>query len=328
MIEWHSRRTLVIPGLRIKAKEKVKAVISVPEVRINVSQPFIVKIMQYADGRHVGGVQLIKRHPDWKPEPIPQKYNLWIRVLNGHSLRAIPEAQVKIFTWDNKKGGFVPEADWHTDEMGIVEVSGLPCSDKKLLIIEHSLWQTKIWRFRPLPGQKVKQTFKLWQSKQILSPYQWRAQDTLKAIATLTGSQQATILKMNSLRSASELKPAKTIEIPCFEPVYHVEARDTLEHLVEYFCYNKVEELVAANDLSKPYQLYQDQELSLPGWRFFQAGPVELFEKLDEQFGIPRGWSRPAQRTLHDDPTHAYEHEVVAVPTQEFVRDHKLRRLY
>lgn len=333
IIEWHSWHTLVIPRLRIKAKEKVKAVIRTPEVTITESQPFIAKVMQYADGRHVGGVQLTKRHPDWKPEPVPQEYDLWVRVIDGHTRHAIPKVKVNLFTWDSDKknsgpGEFVLEASWYTDEMGIVDASGLPCSDKKLVIIERRSWLSQTWRFRPLAGQKVKRSFKLWQSKQIQCTYEWRVQDSLKSIAALTGSPQTAILRMSHLRSASEIKPGRTIVTPCFEAVYHVEARDTLERLVELFCYNSVEELAVANELSMPYKLYPDQELHLPGWRLFLGGPGDLFEKLDEQFCLPRGWSRPAQRTLHDDPTRAYEHEVVAVPTQEFVRDHKLRRLY
>lgn len=332
LIEWQCLRTLVIPRLRIKAKEKVKALLSVPEVMVTMSQPFIATVGQYADGRHVGGVQLTKRHPDWKPEPAPQEYDLWVRVFDGASRCAIPEAKVNLFTWDAEKnrgqGGFIPEASWYTDGMGIVDVSGLPCSDKKLVTIECEPWQPQTWRFRPLPGQKVRRTFKLWQSKQVQCSYEWRVQDALKSIAALTGLGQTTILRMNHLRSASEIKPGRAIEIPCFEAVYHVEARDTLERVAGYFCYGNVEELAVANHLTEPYDIYQDQGLYLPGWCFFRARPDELFEKLDEQFGLPRGWSRPAQRTLHDDPTRAYEHEVVAVPTQEFVRDHEMRRLY
>jgi hypothetical protein len=330
-IKWHSWHTLVIPKLRIKAREKIKATIFVPEVRITVSQPFIAKIMQYTDGRHVGGVQMIKRHPDWKPEPVPQDYDLWVRVIDGHSRYAIPEAKVSLFSWKTgdyyNKGEFVLEAYWYTDEMGIINVSGLPCSDKKLVIVEHLKWLTHTWRFRSLPGQKVKQTFKLWQSKQIKTPYEWRVQDTLKDIAKFTGSRSVTILRMNHLRNASDLKPGQMIEIPCFEATYYAEARDSLEQLVERFCYNGIQELAEANELPKPYRLSQNQELHLPGWRFFQARSDDLFEKLDEQFGLPRGWSRSAQNTLHDNPHRAYQHEVVAIPTQEFVRSHKLRRL-
>lgn len=330
IIQWRGWRDLVIPKLRIKAEEKVEAVLNVPDVIITVSQPFVTKVMQYTDGRHVGGIQVVKRHPDWKPEPFPEEYDLWVRVIDGPSRSSLPEAKVNLFTWEAEepKGAFVLEAQWYTNGMGIVDNSGLPCSDKKLVIIEHKPWLPQIWRFRPLPGQKVKRTFKLWKANQISCSYEWQEEDTLEAIAELTGSQQATILEMNSLHSVDEIKPGSMIEIPFFEAVHHIEARDTLELLAEYFCYNSVEELAAVNELPKPYELYQDQELHLQGWRFFQARAGDLFENLDEQFGLPGGWSRPAQRMLHDDPTRAFEHEVVAVPTQEFARSHNVKRLY
>lgn len=328
IIEWHSWRTLVIPELRIKPKKKVKAVINVPEITITLSHPFIAKVMQFANGRHVGGIQLVKRHPDWRPEPLPQEYDLWVRVIDGHSRSAIPEIKVSLFTSKADGEKFDLEAYWHTNGMGIVDVSGLACSDKKLVIIEQEPWQTQTWRFRPLPGQKVRRTFKLWQSKQISRLYEWKVQDTLEAIAALGGSQQDIILGMNRLDSPDELKPGQAIKIPCFEAVYHVEARDTLERLAEYFCYDGVEKLAEANKLPKPYKLYRDQGLRLPGWHFFLARSDDMFEKLDEQFDLPRGWSRPGQRMLHDDPKQAYEREVIAVPTQEFVHDHKLRTWY
>ena len=332
VIEWLPWRTLVIPRLRINPKEKAPAVIGVPEVTVTLSQPFVAKALQYADGRHVGGVQFVKRHPDWKPEPAPEEYDLWLRAIDGHSRSAIPEAKVSLFTWEGGKpptgGKFVLEGYWHTNGMGIVDVTNLPCSDRKVVIVESKPWLPQVWRFRPLPGQKVKRTFKLWQNKQISCPYVWRAQDTLEAVAILTGSDPQTILDMNKLDSAGQIKPGQTLEIPCFEAVYRTEARDTLERLAEWFCYDSIEELVAANKLRKPFKLYQNQALHLPGWRMFLAGPDLLFGELDEQFGLPEGWSRPAQRTLHDNPTQAYEHEVVAIPTHEFARGRKPTRWY
>lgn len=332
IIQWRGWRNLIIPKLRIKANEKVMAVMRVPEVAITVSQPFITDIMQYVDGRNVGGVQLTKRHPDWKPEPVPEEYELWIRVIDGHSRSSVPKAKVSLFTWQSPENSdtetFLLEAHWYTDDIGIVNHSGLPCSEKKLVTIECESWQTRTWRFMPLPGQQVKQAFKLWQTSQLSCAYEWRVQDTLEAIATLTDSRQISILRMNHMRNANEMKPGSVIEIPYIEPVYHVETRDTLGHLAEYFCYNSGDELATVNELHRSNKLYVDQELYLHGWRFFKPVSDTLFEKLDEQFAIPRGWSRPAQRTLHDDPTRIYEHEIVAVPTQDFIRGHKLRRLY
>lgn len=328
IIEWWGWHDLVIPKLRIRAKEKVKTLLSVSDVRINIAEPFVAKVQQYTDGRHVGGIQLTKRHPDWKPEPGPKNYDLFIRVIDGKTRRAIPEARIRLFTWDEKKRAFITEATYYTNKMGIVDIEDLPCSEKKLVTVVRSPWLTQTWRFRPLPGQKVKSFFQLWHPIKIEVPYAWRLQDTLKAISVLTTSSGIELLRMNSLRSDRELNPGKAIKIPCLEATHHVEARDTLERIAEYFCYKDADELSKANELSIPVKLYLYQELRLPGWMFFQAQHDDLFERIDEQFGLPCGWSRPAQRTLHDDPTRAYENEVIAVPALEFVHEHKLKRLY
>ena len=102
----------------------------------------------------------------------------------------------------------------------------------------------------------------------------------------------------------------------------------TLERVARYFCYGSIGDLGRrSNHLAEPFDIYRDQGLLLPGWYFFLAKTDDLFEQIDEQFGLPRGWARPAQRTLHDDPTRAYEHELVAVPGLEFVCENELRKL-
>ena len=297
VIEWQSWRELVIPKLRIKSRERTKALLRVPQVSITVTEPFSVRFKQYADGRHVGGVEVIKRHPDWKPPSEPEEYRLWVRAIDGNSRRAIPKAKVTLYTWrgEQAEGEFTREASWYTNEMGIAEASGLQCTEKKLVIIECQPWLPHTWRFRPLPGQEIKQTFKLWKNK---------------------------------VAAQTEPKGERTVATKVFEAVYHVEKRDTLERLGEYFCYKDTVELARANGLRKPFTIYPDQELQLPGWLFVQAKDSDLFADFNKQFGLAVGWARPAQRTLHDDPTRAYEHEIVAVPTLDFTKNHKLMRLY
>ena len=330
VIEWWGFHDLVIPKLRIRPKEKVGAKIRIPEVNITVSQPFVAKVLQYADGRHVGGIEVTKRHPMWKEEAKPEVYDLFIRVIEGEKRCAIPELEIKLYTWDKQKKWFVLESTFFTNGMGVVDVNGLPCSDKKLIVIAQAPWVTQTWRFRPLSGQKVKRSFRLWCASREIIPYVWRKQDTLRDIAVLTGSSKVEILKMNRLRSSNELAPGKVIEIPCFEAIYHVKQRDTFERIVDYFCYQNVEEIAKVNGLAKPYRLHEDQELRLPGWFFLQARSDELFERIDEQFGVPGGWTRPVQRVLHDDPARAYENEFIAVPTKKFVSEHadRMKRLY
>ena len=230
IVEWRGWHTLIIPKLRIKHKEKVKAVISVPEVAITVSQPFMAKVMQYSDGRHIGGVQLVKRHPNWKPESHPDEYDLWIRVIDGHTRRAIPEAKVSLYTWREStspdKGEFVLESHWYTNHMGIVEASPLPCSRKKLIIIDSMPWLTQTWRFRPLQGQKVRRTLKLWQNKTEKIAYQWKKDDTIDSVASLAGTHSKVILDMNRrIDVGAQIKTRQIIEIPCYEAVYRVEVQ-------------------------------------------------------------------------------------------------------
>jgi hypothetical protein len=290
VVEWPSWRELVIPKLHIKLKEKIKVLINIPPVMITVTEPFSIRIQQYADGRHVGGVEVIKYHPDWKPKPASEEYSLWVRAIDGQSRRAIPEAKVTLYTWQGNQeaGGFVPEASWYTNEMGIAQATHLRLADRKLVIVDRSPWLPRTWRFHPQPGQEVKQTFKLWKSKEATIP-------------EITVTEKA-----------------------LFKAVYHVENRDTLERVAAWFCYAP-KELAAANNLPAPLQVYPDQELALPGWVYVQAKSAKLFVQFDKQFDVPEGWARPAQRTLHDNPKRAYETEMVAVPTREFAKKHCLR---
>lgn len=162
-IVWPGWRTLVIPVVLISAGAQVAAVLNVPEISIPVSQPFTATVTQYADGRHVGGIQCTKRHPDWRAAPPPQVYDLWVRVIDGQTHSPLVQARVHLFTWDAETNGgqFVREATWYTNTMGVVDVSGLPCSAQKLVRVEHEPWLPQTWHLRPLPGQKVRRTFRL-----------------------------------------------------------------------------------------------------------------------------------------------------------------------
>jgi hypothetical protein len=297
VVEWPSLRELVIPKLHIRPKEKIKATINIPQITITVAEPFSIRIKQYADGRHVGGVEVIKRHPNWKPKETPEEYTLWVRAIDGPTRHAIPRAKVTLYTWNEKADGgeFVREASWYTNEMGIVEAHGLQCAEKKLVIIDREPWLPRTWRFHPYPGQEIRQTFKPWQNKQIKIPVETKT---------------------------------NTFEETAYEAVYHAEKRDTLERLAEWFCYKGPRELAEENKLAEPFLIYPDQALLLPGWFFIQTKSADLFERFDEQFGVPKCWSRPAQRTLHDNPKRAYENEIIAVPTKDFAKKHKLKLPY
>ncbi len=325
-IVWWGSRTLIIPRLRIEAGEKAKAVLHVSETMVPVTQPFVVKTLQFADGRHTGGVQLVKRHPEWEPVPDERGYSLWVRVTDGESSHALPEAKVSLFDWSEKGGRFVLEAYWYTNDLGVVEAADLPCADKNLVIVESQDIAPRTWRFRPLPGQEVRQVFRLWPTDPGESDYVWRERDTLEAVAAMGGSTPRAILSMNGLSGVTQIEPGQELRIPCFAPVYRVDARDGLERIGDFFCYSDLDELVVPNQLTEPFEIHEHQGLRLDGWHFFLAGADHRFAEFDDQFGLPTGWTRPAQRTLHDDPALAFEGELVAVPTRGFAAEHELTR--
>jgi len=188
----------VIPRLRIRARHQVTATITIPEVSISKSQPFVARILQYADGRHVGGIQVVKRHPNWLPDPERKKFNLWVRTIDGTTRQGLPDMRIGLSDWDPKSKRFVEKSHWHTDKLGVVGYGDLPCSEKKLLTIRKSPWMTNVWRFRPLPGQSVHRTFKIWKLERSKMDYEWQAKDTLRHLAKLTISRSAEILKINT----------------------------------------------------------------------------------------------------------------------------------
>ncbi|MFW9784670.1 MAG: LysM domain-containing protein, partial [Candidatus Heimdallarchaeota archaeon] len=181
------------------------------------------------------------------------------------------------------------------------------------------------WRFRPLPRQKIRRTIKLWKSEEVSYPYKIQEENSLLTIAKLTNLELEVILNENNLTTIKQLKPGLTIEMPCFKAFYHSEERDSLEVIAKRFCYNSVEELATANQISKPYKIYPDQLVYLPGWFLFKIKSTILFENLDKQFNMPKGWVRPLLRTLHDDPSLTYEREIIASPTADFIQAHKLK---
>ncbi len=327
-VEWWGSRTLVIPRMRVGACEKAAAVAHVKETSIDRDHPFVLETRQYADGRHTGGVRLTKRHPEWQPEPDGRGYDLWVRAVEGESGAAIPEAQVTLFDWDHDAGRFTPEATWHTDGKGVVDVIGLPCSDRKLLVVRSEGRAPRTWRFRPLPGQPVRQVFRLWQLEMDQCDYVWGETDTLERVAAMSSTAPQEILAMNGLRDAAALEPGRELRIPCVSPVYRVDARDTLGRIAGWFCYSGDEELAELNRLTAPAELQEHQALSLEGWRCFVAGTDDAFADFDRRFGLSLGWARPLQRTLHDAPALAFDGELVAVPTIHFTAEHERRSVW
>ncbi len=105
-VEFYSYKELVIPRLRLSKKEPAPLKLAVPLTQITVSEPLRINIRQFADGRHVGGVRMEKRHPDWKPDPAGETYTLSAQVVDGKSNRPIAKAEVDVVHWRDEIGGF------------------------------------------------------------------------------------------------------------------------------------------------------------------------------------------------------------------------------
>ena len=159
IIRWLPWDKLVIPKLRISAKEPVKALLNVPEVFISVDHPLEVQIKQFTNGRHVGGIKLNKTHPDWNPED-KNEFDLWAQIVDEETGRAVPETQVNLSTWNEEESRYVTYKEWRTDKDGLIRATGVPCQ-LMMLTVENASYDTMQWEFRPFSGQQIKRILPL-----------------------------------------------------------------------------------------------------------------------------------------------------------------------
>jgi hypothetical protein len=320
-IEWYPWKTLIVPRLRLDKKIPTDATIAVKDTPISVDQPLVIKVLQYADGRHVGGIRIEKRHPEWKPPDKPRDYDLWVRIVDATKREPLPEAPLNIFHWDPKlhtpygHGGFALVDKRYTNGEGIVHDTHRPSGEKEAVCLELPGWRAVAHCFRPLGGQLVRIYMRAWQLKGTTLGYSWRLNDTLDQIVQLTGSKSEDILRDNGLADPSELKPGITIGLPCFEAAYRMEPGDTFEWLAESFGYESVEELAKLSNVRDITSWDGNSDIMLPGWHFFYAPRDASLEDIDDQFGLPHGSTRTVGRVHHPDPRLPYEGETIAVPT-------------
>jgi len=156
-VEWFLERTLVIPRLRI-GKESAHAVVEVPKVTIPVDQPLDIAIGQLADGRHVGGLCVMKRHPDWKPAEQPKQYTLAVRVIDAANLHPISQATVAALRWAGRQ--FVEMERFYTDRLGAVYDTGRPSDGVEAIALDMPGWFAAPQCFRALPGENVNLLFR------------------------------------------------------------------------------------------------------------------------------------------------------------------------
>ena len=219
-IEWRAFRTLVIPRLRISETEPIEALLEVDGATVEVEPPLIIDISQRADGRAIGGVQVVKRHPDWR-EPAEERpsYRLWVRVVDAETTKPLVEARLALSRWDadapsagRSRGAFMPVEDAWTDATGSVVRDPRPAD-----VLEAATLAMDGWR---------------------ATARVWRAQ-----------SHEP----VNLLMTATRLKPARypgravRDRRRVYAAVYSLDAGDTLEWLAEAFRYADVAELAKMN---------------------------------------------------------------------------------
>jgi hypothetical protein len=321
VIEWYPWKMLIIPRLRLDKKTPATAILSVKDVPISLEQPLVIKVLQYADGRHVGGIRVEKRHPEWIPPEKSREYDLWVRVVDAVKRVPIPEARLNLFRWDPKmttpygQGGLNLVDQCYTNSDGVYHDKNRPSGELEAVALYLPGWRAVARCFRPLEGQHVRLYIRAWPLKPTTLPYIWRHDDSLEHIEHLTGHKARNILKDNGLSDPSDLKPGIGISLPCYSATYRMEPGDTFEWLSEAFGYESVKEVSKLNGMRDLSSWDGSSDIVLPGWYFFYAPPNASLERIDEQFGLSKGSVRTVGRVHHADSRLPYEGETIAIPT-------------
>jgi hypothetical protein len=328
-IAFPSWKELVIPRLRIDQKDAATANLQIPETLINVDDPLKITARQYADGRHVGGVRFEKRHPKWQPPSEKETYSLWIRVIDGVSLKPIPEMMIDILHWDAKmrtshgNGGFRLDDRLYTDGTGCIQVPNRPSGELEAYVVRRPGWRVVVRCLRPLAGQKVRLHMRAWLLKQDTMRIKWQGSEKLNVVAQRTGHSVEDILKLNQFKGTVVPKAGMRINLPCYMARYQLEPWDTLDWVGKTFGYGDAKGLAEVNGLKDVTDLDGSIEINLPDWRFFYAQEGDTLASFDTLFGLPPGSSITVGRVFHPDPGLPYAGETVAVPTPLFAEKTK-----
>ena len=152
-IEWFAFRELVVPRLRLSLTDPVEAAVEIINSVIDVGEELRLDLAQYANGRLIGGVQVAKRHPDWKPPEEPPFYKLWIRVVDADRQQPFSDARLVLSHWDGKQ--FTPLETPSTDAHGsVVRDERKPGELEAVTLAMDGWWAVpRVWR--ALPGQQL-----------------------------------------------------------------------------------------------------------------------------------------------------------------------------
>lgn len=322
VIEFGSWRELVVPRLRLDLKEPAEANLAVPQVTLRKELPLGIDVMQYADGRHVGGVRLEKRHPDYKWLPRKELYDLWIRVIDGHTLQPLPECRVDVWHWDRRlptpygRGGFRLSTSVWTEGSGGVELPGRPSGQLEAYTVRRPGYRVVPRCLRPLAGQKVRLHMRAWRLERASIRYTWSRRDTLERIAALTGHDENRILSLNRLKTASDLSPGLVLNLPCWAGTYQLESWDDPDWVGAAFGYENADGLANRSGLRDLSRYHPDAGLKLPDWHFFYAREGDTLDTIDKFFGLPEGSAVTVGRVYRPDRRLLFAGETVAVPSR------------
>jgi hypothetical protein len=324
IIEFPCWKDLVIPRLRIDQSPGAGAMLAVGESQIDVKTPLKIYVKQYADGRHVGGVTIEKRHPDFTPPELKPVYDVWIRVIDGVTGDPLPETMVELWRWDRGvgtpygPGDFVLDGHHYTNGHGVVELHDLQAQGVQWYTVSKPGWRVAPRCLRPLPQQPVRLHMRAWRMRGDRFRYRWQAHDMLDELAQLTHIDVPEILQMNRIASASQIRLGMEITLPCYQGTYRPESWEKLGDVAVRFGFKDVKALADSSGLRdiKAYRAAVD--LKLPQWLFFIARARDSLKAFDRQFGLPARSTRPAHRVYRPREGALLPGEVVAVPTARF----------
>jgi hypothetical protein len=324
IIEFLCWEDLVIPRLRIDRSPGAWARLEVGETRIDLKWALMISVKQYANGRHVGGVTIEKRHPEAIIPDLKPVYDLWIRVIDGMTRDPLQETIVDLWRWDSRiktpygLGDFVLDGRHYTNSNGVVQLQDLAAQELQWYTVNMPGWRVAPRCLRPLAEQPVRLHMHAWKMRADTFRYTWRAQDELDELAKLTHVGAQEILHMNRLASASQIVPGMEITMPCYQGTYRPESWEKLEDVAKRFGYENTKELAGVSGLRDIKAYHGATDLKLPQWRFFTARAGDSLEAFDMQFGLPEKSTVPAHRVYRPREGALLQGEVVAVPTPQF----------
>lgn len=319
VVEFPFWKELVIPRMRMDKKKPLDARVQVPDTPISITEPLQVDVRQFADGRHVGGIRIEKRHPDWKPPRVTQTYEGWIHVLDGPSGKPLPEMRVNILHWDEKvrtpygMGGFRLDDSHFTDVDGNIKLTGRRSGELEAFLARAPGRRSVVRCLRPLPGQKIRLHLRCWPLQRDLRPYLWQERDSVEAIVNLCGCSSKEFLEVNHLVTGDRIEANSRVILPCWAATYRLEPWDTLEWLARRFRYS-VGALAEANHTDPRKIASGGIDIKLPGWHFFFARESDTLDSLDTMFQLPKGSVITVGRCYHAWERLPFVGEVIAVP--------------